>query len=144
MTHIGNEISPALTERELKLLAEVWLLQVDGTPPKRTHRKETLTPNKLVQYLLRAPMLDKQFINETPVYGLKSNDLRAEIQRTLESHPEWRQRVGRTLALLDGIDSLAALEALVHALQICQDPGQRRCFPMVWAQVQKRLDAQSK
>jgi len=139
-----SEISPALTERELKLLAKVWLLQANSMLPQRTRKKERLTPNKLVQHLIRAPMLDKQFIRGTPVYGLKSDDLRNEIQRALGAQPEWSERVERALALLDGIASMNELEALIHALDIEQDTHLRHCFPTVWRRVQEQLQTQSK
>ncbi len=138
-----SEISPALTEQELKLLAEVWLLQLgNDTAPKRArNRKGRLTPNKLAQHLMRAPLLDKAFFGRTPVYGLKSADLRDEAQRTLEAHPEWQERVDRTLALLEGCDNLAALQALVSALQIYRDPTLRRYFPEIWRQVRRHLQS---
>lgn len=142
LVEVYSEISPALTEQELKLLAEVWLLQVGDALPQRS-RKESLTPNKLAQHLARAPMLDKSFFGGTPVYGLKSADLRDETQRTLEAYPEWRERVERTLALLEGCDSLAALQTLVNALKIYQDPVQRRYFPVVWKHVHEQLRPQS-
>lgn len=142
LVEVYSEVSPALTERELKLLAEIWLLQVEETTPKR-RRKNALTPNKLAQHLIRAPLLDKQFFDGTPVYGLKSADLRDEAQRVLDAAPEWRERVERTLELLNGCDSLAALDALANALKIYQDPVQRRYFPGIWKQVHQRLSAQS-
>ena len=71
-------------------------------------------------------------------------DLRAESQRAIESSPEWRERVERTLELLEGCDSLAALEALVNALRIYRDPVQRRYFPVVWKHVHERMQSQSR
>ncbi|MCX7924541.1 MAG: macro domain-containing protein [Fimbriimonadales bacterium] len=131
-----SELSPALTEQELKLLSEVWLMQIDGALPKR-RRKDALTPNQLTQHLIRAPLLDKQFLDGTPVYGLRSADLRDASRRTLEANPDWQKRVERTLQLLDGQDSLAALQALVHALNLYQDPVQRRYFPAAWRHVRE-------
>jgi O-acetyl-ADP-ribose deacetylase (regulator of RNase III) len=136
-----SELSPALTEQELKLLAEVWLLHADASSKRK--RSATLTPNHLVQQIIRTPLLDKQFLNGTPVYGLKSADLRAESQRAIESSPEWRERVERTLELLEGCDSLAALEALVNALRIYRDPVQRRYFPVMWKHVHERTQSKS-
>ncbi|MCS6919323.1 MAG: macro domain-containing protein [Fimbriimonadales bacterium] len=137
-----SELSPALSEQELKLLAEIWLMQTEDASPPRA-RKDALTPSKLVDHMVRAPLLEKQFFGGTPVYGLKSADLREEAQRTLQASPEWRAHVERTLALLEGCDSLAALQALVNALKIYQDPVQRRYFPALWKQVREQLNPQS-
>ncbi|RMH08151.1 MAG: Appr-1-p processing protein [Armatimonadetes bacterium] len=147
LVEIYSEMSPALTEQELKALAEVWLMMVgnllpESNPPesgKPTKRRKGLTPNKLKEHLVRAPLLDKQFFGRIPVYGLKSADLRDEVQRVLESHPEWNARVEQTLKLLEGCDSLAALEALQHALEIYRNPVQRRYFPPLWKHVHEQL-----
>jgi len=147
LVEIYSEMSPALTEQELKALAEVWLMMVgnllpESNPPesgKPTKRRKGLTPNKLKEHLVRAPLLDKQFFGRIPVYGLKSADLRDEVQRVLESYPEWNARVEQTLKLLEGCDSLAALEALQHALEIYRNPVQRRYFPPLWKHVHEQL-----
>lgn len=147
IVEVYSEVSPALTEQELKALAQVWLLLAGNLIPesnpstsgKRTKRRKGLTPNKLKEHMVRAPLLDKQFFGKVPVYGLRSADLRDEVQRTLESHPEWKARVEQTLNLLDGCDSLAALEALQHALEIYQDPMHRRYFVPIWRQVHELL-----
>ncbi|MDM7461274.1 MAG: macro domain-containing protein [bacterium] len=133
-----SEISPALTEQELKLLSELWLIQVGDIAPNDP-KGRPLSPHKLTQDLIRAPMLRKDFFGRTPVYGVNSADLRDAVQRTLKTQDEWNQRVERTLALLDGCDSLAALQATVNALKIYSDPVQRRYFPDVWRHVGEQL-----
>ncbi|GIV07149.1 MAG: hypothetical protein KatS3mg017_0351 [Fimbriimonadales bacterium] len=74
IVEVYSEVSPALTEQELKALAEVWLMMAgnllpESTPSKSgkpTKRKKELTPNKLKEHLVRAPLLDKQFFGRSP------------------------------------------------------------------------------
>jgi len=136
---VYSEISPAPTQKELELLAEIALLQHgDALLPSKPKRRGSLA-KRLVKQLLDASLLERDKMDKTPVFGVAPAQRREQARQVLEAHPDWQARAEQTLELLDGCDGLAALQAMSDVLRIHSDPTRRHYFAAVWQAYRERM-----
>lgn len=135
---VYSEISPAPTQEELHLLAEIALLQHgDALLPSKPKRRGS-PAKQLIKQLIDASLLDKDMIDKTPVFGVGSAQRREQARQVLGAHPDWQARTERMLELIDGCDGLAALQAVYDVQRIHSNPTTRRYFMAAWQRQRER------
>ena len=135
---VYSEMSPAPTQEELELLAEIALLQHgDALLPSKPKRRGS-PAKRLVKHLIDASLLGRHKIGNTPVFGVASAERRVQARQVLDAHPDWRIRAAQTLELIDGCDGLAALQVVYDVLRIHSNPIRRRYFAAAWQRHRER------
>jgi len=135
---VYSEISPAPTQEELHLLAEIALLQHgDALLPSKPKRRGS-PAKQLIKQLIEASLLDKDMRDKTPVFGVGSAQRREQARQILEAHPDWHARAERMLELIDGCDGLAALQSVYDVQRIHSNPTTRRYFTAAWQRQRER------
>jgi len=136
---VYSEMSPAPTQEELELLAEIALLQHgDALLPSKPKRRGS-PAKRLVKQLIDASLLEKDKMDKTPIFGVAPAQRREQARQVLEAHPDWQARVGQTLELIDGCDGLAALQAVSDVLRIRSNPIHCRYFAAAWRQYREQM-----
>ena len=136
---VYSEVSPAPTQEELHLLAEIALLQHgDALLPSKPKRRGS-PAKRLVKQLLDASLLERDKMDKTPVFGVAPAQRREQALQVLEAHPDWQARAEQTLKLLEGCDGLAALQAVSDVLRIHSNPTLRQYFAAAWQQHRERM-----
>jgi O-acetyl-ADP-ribose deacetylase (regulator of RNase III) len=136
---VYSEMSPAPTQEELELLAEIALLQHgDALLPSKPKRRGS-PAKRLVKQLIDASLLEKDKMDKTPIFGVALAQRREQARQVLEAHPDWQARVGQTLELIDGCDGLAALQAVSDVLRIRSNPICCRYFTAAWQAYREQM-----
>lgn len=136
---VYSEISPAPTQQELELLAEIALLQHgDALLPSKPKRRGS-PAKQLVKQLINASLLQRDKMDKTPVFGVAPALRREQVRQMLDAHPDWQARAEQTLKLLEGCDGLASLQAVSDVLRIQSDPIRRRYFATAWQAYRERM-----